>query len=237
MSQDFVGNGLKWLYLQHLADSALPIGGAAHSFGLETLVEDGTLKVETLARLFHDYLLETGKLESAYLRAAYAIGADPAMNAATWLELNMRLDALKTARESRAASTALGRRFLQLALDLLEPTEQAKLSMAQQTATQSGAGIHHCTAFGLVGGVLKIEVELVALAYLQQTLTGLVSACQRLLPLGQTVASQILWDIKPAIVDAVFREFAPLYDAAAFTPMIDIGSQRHPALTTRLFIS
>src|SRR5258708_18568955 len=65
--------GLNWLRLNQLADSALPIGAAAHSFGLESLVEDGALKVENLEPLLQDYLLETGVLESAYCRAAHAI--------------------------------------------------------------------------------------------------------------------------------------------------------------------
>ena len=40
-------------------------------------------------------------------------------------------------------------------------------------------------------------------AYLNQSVAGLVSACQRLMPLGQTAASQLLWALKPAILEAV----------------------------------
>jgi len=74
------------------------------------------------------------------------------------------------------------------------------------------------------------------LAYLNQSITALVSAGQRLMPLGQTVASQMLWALKPIMIEVInqYREDA---HAAAFTALVDMGSLRHPALKTRLFIS
>jgi len=63
------------LALLHLTDSALPIGTAAHSFGLETLVAEGGLAVAGLADFLADYLAEIGGLEGGACRAAHALGA------------------------------------------------------------------------------------------------------------------------------------------------------------------
>ena len=220
------------LRLLQLADSAVPIGAAAHSFGLETLIEDGSLNVGTLKGFLTDYLHETGVLEVTYCLAAHRCASEEGFVSA-WLALNMRLDALKTARESRAASTSLGRRFLQLVVDL---EDEPRLREAIQAAKTEGVGIHQCAAFGLVGGVLGIDAQRTGLAYLNQSITGLVSACQRLMPLGQTVASQLLWQLKPIMIE-VINQYKEDVHASAFTPMVDVGSLRHPALNTRLFIS
>ena len=224
---------LMGLRLLQLADSAVPIGAAAHSFGLETLVEEGTITVPLLTDFLSDYLKETGMLEVSYCLAAHGCATRAEGFSETWLALNQRLDALKTARESRAASTSLGRRFVQLAADL---EDHPRLREAIQVAKLEGAGIHHCAAFGLVGGVLGVEARRTGLAYLNQSITGLVSACQRMMPLGQTAASQLLWNLKPVMIE-VINQYKDDSHAVAFTPMVDLASLRHPALNTRLFIS
>ncbi len=170
---EFEQDDLRWLRLLQLADSALPIGSTAHSFGLETLVDDETVSVPLLANFLHDYLYETGGLELAYCLSAYACASNHEAFTTKWLALNRQLDALKTARESRAASASLGRRFIQLAADL---ESNALLRDALRVTKADGTGIHHCAAFGLVGGVLGVEARRTGLAYLNQSITGLVSA-------------------------------------------------------------
>lgn len=224
-----------FLRLLQLADSALPIGSTAHSFGMETLVDDGVVTVPTLGAYLSDYLAETGALEAAYCLAAHALAADEAAFADAWLRLNMRLDALKPARESRAGSASLGRRFVQLIRDL---TDHPLLDIALKHAKQHSVGVHHCAAFGLCGALIGVDARHSALAYLNQSVAGLVSACQRLMPLGQTAANQLLWALKPVIIEAIDEaERRGISGATAFTPMVETASLRHPTLTTRLFIS
>jgi len=216
---------LPLLQLQQLADSALPIGGAAHSFGLESLVDAGLLNTDHLERFLTDYLEEAGTLEAAYCAAS--CGA----NLSEWLRWNVEFGARKMARESRDASAAMGRRFLRLAANI-----SGHPLLIDASALD--AELHLPACFGFVAGALEICPPTAAAAYLQQSITTLVSACQRLLPLGQTRAHQILWNLKPAIVRAAEHAASSTPgQISCFTPLVDVASARHATLYTRLFMS
>lgn len=226
------------LRLLHLADSALPIGSLAHSFGLESLAASGILEVNGIFGFLRGYLEEAGTMEAVFCRAAFRLGVDSSKAFAVerWLELNIRLNALKPARESRAGSATLGRNFSTTVLALGErPALREALDAARKPP---GVPIHHSLAFGLASGALGFDGERAVLAYLHHSTANLVSACQRLLPLGQTDAARILWNLKPVMIEAANRSagIAP-EDAACFMPLLDWGAMEHPALATRLFVS
>src|SRR6202047_3875295 len=152
-----------------------------------------------------------------------------------WVELNDRLGALNPARESRAGSASLGKNFLSAAAAL---GDFAVLKEALEATKQTGGANYHSLAFGLVSGALGFEEHRAVLAYLHQSIASLVSACQRLLPLGQSEATRILWNLKPEIIETAARSATcQIDDAFCFMPILDWGAMEHPALSTRLFVS
>ena len=117
-------------------------------------------------------------------------------------------------------------------------SDMAELSRVAEFALRRQSEVHLAPCFGLAAGVMQIDPEFAAAAYLQQSVTTLLSCCQRLLPLGQTAAQRILWNLKPAIVSAARHgSSTPLACLDSFTVMLDLASARHPGQHTRLFIS
>jgi urease accessory protein len=257
------GGELGELRLLQLADSALPIGGLAHSFGLESLVAREILRVGELPEFLRGFLEEAGVVEAVFCREAFRLGSgvrspgsfdDAAAQSARhgrrplhfpncstgdlsgqWVELNDRLSAMNRARESRMGSASLGKNFLTAVAGL---GDFVILREVLRVSKEVGSLIHHSVAFGLAGGVLGFAEDRTVLAYLHQCVAGQVSACQRLLPLGQSAAAKILWDLKPAIVETAKRSSSyAVEDVSCFMPLLDWGAMEHPALTTRLFIS
>ena len=178
------------------------------------LAEEGCLRADTAESFFREYLAEAGVLEASFVRRAWR-GEDAQ-------RLNDEFCARRVPRESREAALKLGRRFSQL-MNALWGTAVVPDSLS------------YPIAFGVAGKQLGIDEDAITAAYLRQSVAGLISACQRLMPLGQVAASCMIWNLKPAISAAVLA--SENREAGCFTPLPEVASMRHGSLETRLFIS
>ena len=194
---------------------AFPVGAFAYSHGLETAIAEGRIADAATAREWIGTLLRHGAGRTDAILLAHAMrGHDPD-------DLDALARALAPSRERLLETEAMG---TALAQTLAESWGGDGIPRALPVALGVAAREH-----GLP------ERETVALALLAFA-SNLVSACIRLVPLGQTEGQRILATLAPEI-EAVAEEAraATLDDIGGCAFRADIASMRHETQDVRLF--
>jgi len=225
------------MHLQHiqLLDSALPVGAFAHSFGLESLVQNRQIEN---ARDLKEYA-ETMLLGSWSCADAMAINAvyrfAPQQQWSEIWELDTSLHLSRAARESREGMQKMGKRFLQLSRALHPELVWQPLLEAIENKKCIGC---HSTVYGWTTYGLGVSFEYSMDGYLYGCLTACVNNAVRLMGLGQTQAQTIIRELLPCVTQA--RRQIERRDARDFytcNPMSEIGAMQHETLYSRLFMS
>lgn len=218
------------LLLLQLSDSALPIGAFSHSWGLETAIQAERLQTATQVSAYLQGILTTAiaPLEGRACVLAHRCGVSR-QDRLFW-QLHHRLSATRWAPEPRQASLALGHRLAQLSPQVWG------IQCPEPMDPSTSPGPHHCLAFGWIAAQGGLGQRETVQAYLFSTITGLVSAVVRLVPLGHTQGQQILAQMQMPILEQVPRCLGsdPL---AGFAPLQERDCQAHRQLYSRLFQS
>lgn len=223
------------LALLQLADGLCPVGGFAHSFGLETYAQAGRLSGRTGLEALVRAHLEGNAGPADAVAAALAARHGSQGDLRSLAELDGRLDATKCVAEWREASRQMGRQAARIAAGISDDPFVVELLRVVTDGELVG---HHAVVFGAVTGRAGTEPEAVAAAYLHSTAALLVNAALRLAPIGQLDGQRVLAAMRPVI--------ARLAEAAAaggpddlwsFAPELELAGWRHGRLEMRLFRS
>ena len=223
------------LAVLQFADGLFPSGGFAHSFGLETYAQAGTILDAGGLEAFLRVHLEGSAGPADAVVAAFAARAGIGGDLEAWISLDQRLDAMKTVPEFRAASRQMGRQTARVVAALDGEGFAAGLARAIDDELAPG---HHAAVFGAVTGRAGASPETVATAFLYSTAALLVGAGLRLLPIGQLEGQRVLAAMREPIARlARAAAAAEVDDVWSFTPGLEIAGLRHAELDRRLFRS
>jgi urease accessory protein len=226
------------LCLLQISDSALPIGGYTHSWGLEAaiagrLVHDAA-SLEEWALDWMSHAL--GPLEGVIVASACrsAAGED-------WPEAG-RANAILTASIAppsiRAASREMGEQLLSLASTWSWSREGIARFEAAAPHGRDWRRWNHAAVFGMLGAIAGGSPHETLQAYLHQAVVGLIGAGVRAIPVGHTHGQQILAYLHEAITRlAVDLADRPLDAAGSGCPSYEVLCDEQTRLYARLFRS
>ena len=221
--------------LLQFADALFPIGGHAHSFGLEYYVETGRVgDSQGVQDILVSHLQgRAGPCDAVAVAVAGRSARRRDLEGC--LALDRDLDIQNHVSEFREASRQMGHQTARVAATLTNDPFLISYLCAVESSETPG---HHPVAFGISGGIIGWDPEQAAAAFLFSTASQIVGAATRLMPLGQLDAQRILWSVGPLIAglarDALGKEQRDIW---SFSPGLEVAGMRHAKLEQRLFRS
>lgn len=178
------------LGLLQLADSALPISGYTHSWGLEAAIAQGLVHdPETLERWTRQWLRGSlGPFEGTLV--AGAARATQSENPGAVIRLNRVAQASIVAPSIGRASREMGHQLA--ALGATWAWSASRLTTLFGSPPWDFGDWHHPVAFGVLGAIAGGEPREVLAAFLHQGALGMVGAGVRAVPVGHTHGQQVL---------------------------------------------
>jgi urease accessory protein len=223
------------LCLLQISDSALPISGYTHSWGLEAAIARGLVRdAQSLERWCAQWLARSlGPLEGVLVASACREASEG--TPADLRSLNRLADASIVAPSIRSASREMGDQLLALAGTWIWCAERLLPFLG---CPPQPRGWHHCVAFGLLGMLAGAELVDVLCAYLHQAALGMIGAGVRAIPVGHTHGQQVLAylqnDIRALAASLAARE---LETAGAGCPFYEMLCDEQTRLYARMFRS
>ncbi len=223
------------LLLLQINDALFPIGGYAHSYGLETYIQKGLVRDTAIA---WDYLvqkLRCGTLYSDLLPARLSLEAAAAVKVEDMLMLDELVTASKSPLELREASRKLASRFAKTVAGL---PGLCPAPVWGEYLEKSGGHMAYAVCYGGFCGACGLPWEESLLHFLYAQTSAMVSCCVKAVPLRQTDGQALLFRAQP-LMEELMREVGSLGpdQVCLSTPGLDLRAMQHEDLYSRLYMS
>jgi urease accessory protein len=219
---------------------AWPIGSFAYSGGIEWAVEAGHVYDRASTTAWIAALLDRGALRNDAVLFVHAWRAADACDAERMRDIAELSAASQTGFERRLEATAQGAAFRRIAIDSLGEDTPALGYFAALLASVSDDDLTYPVAAAALFASHGAGLAPGLTAWLHGTVANLISAAQRLVPLGQTDGQKILRSLRGPILSMVESAAAipagdPFEALGGAALAAELGGMAHETQYTRLF--
>lgn len=226
------------LRLLQISDSALPIGGYTHSWGLEAAIARRLVgDSESLEQFVRNWLWHAlGPLEGVVVASSCRAAGE--RNWELISRANLLLSASIAPPSIRAASREMGEQLLSLSSTWVWSAS----GIAAFEAGAPGGSDHrlwnHPVVFGMLGSLAEASPVEVLKAYLHQAVVGMIVAGVRGTPVGHTHGQQMIAYLHEEIIRlALALADRPLTSAGGGCPFYEVLCDEQTRLYSRVFRS
>lgn len=224
------------VFLIHICDPLLPIGGFTHSYGLETYVQKGIVHDAGSSRKYMESYLLNNYLYNDLLAVKLAWEHTENLDLEGVCRLDKLLCATKTPRELRMASVKLGIRFAKI-VDTVFKDNDFFNSYKSKVKSGECAG-HYSIMFGISAKLFNIEKMAALSAISYNTASSIINNCAKLVPISQKDGQEILFEAH-CLFETIIKKAGSLDEESIGISCtgFDLRSMQHERLYTRLYIS
>ncbi|MDB9741529.1 hypothetical protein OAB00_01605 [Akkermansiaceae bacterium] len=227
-------------FILHFSDSVLPVGGYAHSFGLEGMVQMGVVHDVKSLELFlqRDVWHGLRNVDLPVALRAHQLVTNGEFSKLK--ELDQQARALRPTHQLRLASARIGKQTF----SIYEKTWQTGNHQHGDQDDQLGVKKEHFADFQspvVVGALFaeqKVSAEQCLCAVAYQCYSTLLQASLKILPTGPGSIQQLLYQSMKQVEDNL-QEVLTMKESewGTYQPVWDIAASRHERSPSRLFIS
>lgn len=224
-----------FLHLIQIHDSAFPTGAFAHSFGMETYIQENVIRNEDGLREFCDMYVRHNLASTDAIIAKEAYELAKNRDSKGLIHLESICHGIKLSPETRKGSTMMGRRFLETVYPL---SDDEFLTFWYEKLKNKEIKGHYPVIYGIYTAMLGVDAKMALETFLYSSITALVQNAVRAVPLGQMSGVKTTFSLLPVIQETARRVMdLSLDDLDNNSIALEIASMKHEFLHSRLFIS